>query len=395
VPPRKGGYLKQRRVYSWLNKPRFRIYKAGNRMSEPLKQILVVDDSAINISAAEAALEADYEVLSVESAREMFSLLESGPRPALILLDVLMPEMNGYEAIIKLKSNPATSDIPVIFLTSLSGSEAEFTGLEYGAVDYITKPIFPSLLVKRVSNYLLLDEQKKQLESQKQALKNYNDNLESIIKRQTRAVLDLQYAILATIGNIIEFRDDITGKHNQSITAYLYVFIEGLREAHLYANEIDEWNIPLLCQSAQLHDVGKIAISDIILYKEGTLTDEEFEIMKTHTTLGEKIVDRISNFTSSGKEFLSHARTLAGMHHEHWDGTGYPYGLIGEDIPLAGRLMAIVDVYDALVAARPYKKSFTHEEALERIKLGSGTQFDPTLVEAFGYIAERFKEIFK
>ena len=364
-------------------------------MGEPLKQILVVDDSTINISAAQAALEADYEVLSVESAQAMFSLLESGPRPDLILLDVLMPEMDGYEAIVKLKANPVTADIPVIFLTSLSDREAEFVGLDYGAVDYIAKPIFPSLLAKRVSNHLLLDDQKKQLESQQQTLKNYNDNLEAVIKKQTRAVLDLQYAILATIGNIIEFRDDITGKHNQNITAYLFVFIEGLREEHLYADEIDEWNIPLVCQSAQLHDVGKIAISDTILYKEGALSDAEFEIMKNHTMLGETIVDKISNFTSSGKEFLYHARILAGMHHEHWDGTGYPYGLMGEDIPLEGRLMAIVDVYDALVAARPYKKSFSHEEALEHIKLGSGTQFDPTLVEAFGRIAGRFKEIFK
>jgi putative two-component system response regulator len=362
-------------------------------MDDSLKQVLIVDDSSINISIIADALDKEYDILTAESAIEMFELLGGGYTPDIILLDVLMPQMSGYEAIVKLKQNPATAEIPVIFLTALDDTQAELTGLDYGAVDYISKPIYPALLAKRVAIHLRLTEQKSELEEQKQALAHYNENLETMVKKQTRAVLDLQYAILSTIGNIVEFRDDITGNHNQNVTAYLYILIEGLREHGVYTDELDSWDIPLVCQSAQLHDVGKIAISDTILLKPGRLTVEEFEEMKKHTTLGEMIIERISEVTNAGKEFLAHARILAGMHHEKWSGTGYPYGLAGEKIPLAGRLMALVDVYDALIAVRPYKKSFTHEEAIALIQSESGTHFDPTLVQAFNKFSDRFKAI--
>jgi putative two-component system response regulator len=362
-------------------------------MDDSLKQVLIVDDSTINISIIADALNNDYEVLTAESAIQMFKLLEDGCKPDIILLDVLMPQMSGYEAIVKLKKDPATEGIPVIFLTALDDTQAELKGLDYGAVDYISKPIYPALLAKRVSIHLCLNEQKYELEEQKRALAHYNANLENMVKKQTRAVLDLQYAILSTIGNIVEFRDDITGNHNQNVTAYLYILIEGLREFGVYTDELDSWDIPLVCQSAQLHDVGKIAISDTILLKPGRLTVEEFEEMKKHTTLGEMIIERIGDVTNAGKEFLAHASVLAGMHHEKWDGTGYPRGLADEKIPLEGRLMALVDVYDALIAVRPYKKSFTHEEAIALIQAESGTHFDPTLVQAFNQFSDRFQAI--
>jgi len=353
------------------------------------KKIIFVDDQISNLMIGRNVLSSEYDVFTVPSAEKMFKLLEK-VEPDLILLDVEMPDMDGYETIKKLKSAPETSRIPVIFLTARNDAGSELEGLSLGAIDYISKPFSPPLLLKRIDVHLLVEEQKKQLEKQKQELQNYNDNLEVMVKEKTKTIMELQNAVLETVAELVESRDDVTGGHIERTQSYLKILFEGLREQGLYSDETKDWDVNLLVQSAQLHDVGKISISDTILNKPGKLTPEEFNQMKLHTTFGGEIIDRIQT-RSTERSFLQFTKTLAMTHHEKWDGSGYPYGLKGYDIPLEGRLMAIVDVYDALVSERPYKKAFTHEEAVKIIKDASGTQFEPALVELFLTESENFR----
>ncbi|MDR1579937.1 MAG: response regulator, partial [Synergistaceae bacterium] len=328
-------------------------------------------------------------------AAKMFDLLERN-EPELILLDIDMPEMDGYEAIKILKENPATRDILVIFLTGKSDSESELEGLSLGAVDYISKPFMPPLLRKRIELHLMVEEQKRALETQKQKLeaqqaelKNFNDNLKAMVEEKTKKVLELQSAILKTVADLVESRDDITGGHVERTQHGLKTLIDGLQELGLYREQTQDWDIDLMLQSSQLHDVGKIAIVDSILNKPGHLSPEEFDEIKKHTTIGVQIIEKIESNTSES-DFLKYAKIFAGTHQEKWDGTGYPMGLAGEEIPLQGRLMAIADVYDALVSDRPYKKALSHEEAVRIILEGKGTHFDPVLVDVFEQVADEF-----
>jgi putative two-component system response regulator len=300
----------------------------------------------------------------------------------MILLDIEMPEMNGYEAIKILKAKENTKDIPIIFLTGKTDTENELEGLDLGAVDYITKPFQPALLLKRIEVHLLVEAQKKTLEAQQKELKDFNDNLQKMVDEKTKTVLELQDAILKTVADLVESRDDITGGHIERTQRGVGLLVEGLRNHPVFGRAITGWDIKLLLQSSQLHDVGKIAISDRILQKPGRLTDEEFEEMKKHAAFGVQIIEKIEASTSAS-DFLKYAKIFAGTHHEKWDGSGYPNGLAGEDIPLQGRIMALADVYDALVSERPYKKAFSHAEAVKIIQDGKGTQFDPVLTDVF------------
>jgi len=213
-----------------------------------------------------------------------------------------------------------------------------------------------------------------------------------MVKEKTKTVINLQNAILKTVAEMVEFRDDITGTHIERTQSYLKALFEKMKEDGVYSAEIVSWDMNVFLQSAQLHDVGKIAIKDSILKKPGKLTPEEFEEMKAHTTFGKMIIDKISK-SAVEDSFLQHAKIFAISHHEKWDGTGYPYGLSGEVIPLQGRLMAIADTYDALISERPYKKAFTHEKALEIILEGKGKHYDPTLIDIFESLSYKFKEI--
>jgi putative two-component system response regulator len=306
----------------------------------------------------------------------------------MILLDIDMPEMNGYEAIKILKAKKETKDIPVIFLTGKTDTENELEGLDLGAIDYITKPFMPPLLLKRIEVHLLVESQKKTLEAQQKELKNFNDNLQKMVDEKTKTVLELQDAILKTVADLVESRDDITGGHIERTQRGVELLVEGLRDNPVYGREVAGWDIKLLLQSSQLHDVGKIAISDRILQKPGRLTDEEFGDMKKHTVFGVQIIERIEASTSAS-DFLKYAKIFAGTHHEKWDGSGYPNALAGENIPLQGRIMALADVYDALVSERPYKKAFSHAEAMKIIQDGKGTQFDPALTDVFGAVLRK------
>ncbi|MCL2791578.1 MAG: HD domain-containing protein [Spirochaetaceae bacterium] len=336
--------------------------------------IVMVDDDPTCLTVAKNNLVNKYDIFTVPSADKLFKVLEK-VTPHLILLDIEMPQMNGYDAIKILKDNNNTVNIPVIFLTGLIDPESEVKGLSLGAVDYITKPFSKELFLKRIELHLRLEMQRKQLEE-------YSHKLEEKVKKKTQEIFELQSAILKTVAELVECRDDITGGHIERTQKYLVLLLDIMLKNNVYMEEISAWNIHLFVMSSQLHDVGKIFIRDNILMKPGKLTTEEFEEMKKHSILGANVIEKIEE-TTSETAFLRHAKLLAASHHEKWDGTGYPNGLKGEEIPLEGRVMAIVDVYDALTSNRQYKKAFSHAESVNIIREGKGTFFDPKLVEVF------------
>ena len=353
-------------------------------MEADRKTIFLVDDDITNLTIGDNALSDYYNVFTINSGATLLKMLERRI-PDLILLDVEMPEMNGYETIKRIKLNPATSNIPVIFLTAQSACEDELEGLSLGAIDYILKPFLPILLRKRIEIHLLV-------ESQKHELIRFNNNLMDMVEAKTKTVVELRNAILYTMAGLVEYRDVTTGKHIERTQAYLRVLLNALIESGKYPEEAARWDLDLVLQSAQLHDVGKIAIKDDILLKPGKLTPEEYERIKEHTTYGKNIIDEIKTLTTE-QAFLDYARVFAGSHHEKWDGSGYPEGLKGEEIPLLGRVMAVVDVYDALISNRSYKNALPHGEAVKIIIDGSGTQFDPRMIEIFVKVTDQFDEI--
>jgi putative two-component system response regulator len=347
------------------------------------KKVILVDDNPINLKLARNTLMGKYDVFTVPSAEKLFELLEK-TLADIILLDVMMPEMSGYDAIKVLKSNPRTQDIPVIFLTSKSDANSELEGFIQGAVDYVSKPFSPQLLLKRVDVHVLVESQKKELE-------HINQNLQHLVEEKTVEIQSLQSAILKTMSNLVEYRDDITGNHVERSELLLRLLTEEMIKQNVYTDEIKNWDFSFFPQSAQLHDVGKIAIRDDILMKPAKLTVDEFNEMKKHTFFGEKVIEKIQE-SARESVFLTHAKIMAGTHHEKWDGSGYPRGISGHEIPLQGRLMALVDVYDALISKRPYKDPYPHDQALEIIRQGSGNHFDPALVEIFNAAIQHFPE---
>jgi putative two-component system response regulator len=303
-----------------------------------------------------------------------------------------MPEMNGYETIKKLKADARFMDIPVIFLTALDDESSELDGFTLGAADYVSKPFSAALLLKRIANQLLIVQQKRALLSHQTSLEEHVDVLENEMRRKADEVIKLQNAVLITVADLVEFRDKLTGGHIARTQRYMKALLAEMRRQKVYHEEISTWDLDFFLPSVPLHDVGKIGITDLILNKPAPLTQEEFEIMKTHVTVGVDAIERIMK-NADEHAFLHHALLIAGTHHEKWDGTGYPMGLKGKNIPLEGRLMAVADVYDALIAIRPYKKAFSHEETCKIIEDGSGTHFDPQLTEIFRNVRDEFESV--
>lgn len=353
-------------------------------MDTQRKKILLVDDNITNLTIGRNVLGEKYDVFTIPSGEKLFKMLER-VMPDLILLDIEMPEMNGYEVIKKLKADDRLKTVPVIFLTAKNDDGSELEGLSLGAIDYISKPFSPLLLLKRIEVHLLVESQKRELEE-------YNNNLQEMVRQKTAAVVSLQNAVLQTVAELVEYRDHITGSHVERTQNFLKLLIRSMIMRGVYADRARSWDNDNFYQSAQLHDVGKIVIKDSILQKPGKLTAEEFDEMKKHTTFGGMVIDRIAKKTEE-QSFLENAKIFAHTHHEKWDGSGYPLGLSGEDIPLQGRIMAIADVYDALISERPYKKPFSHAEAVSIITAESGTHFEPALVDIFKSAEKLFEKI--
>lgn len=339
--------------------------------------IMIIDDNVTNLTVAKQALANDYRVYPVISGEKALALLEK-VHPDLILLDIQMPGLNGFDVLNIVKANDKMQDIPIIFLTSMDSQGNELEGLQLGAVDFITKPFSPPLLLQRIKIHI--------------DLYNHTHHLERLVEEKTKVIKELQSAILHTITDLIERRDDSTGNHVARTQLFVKAMLETVVNEEFYQKEIKDIDINMAIEVTQLHDVGKIGIPDHILLKPGKLSDEEYEIMKQHVSIGEDAIRNAMNLTSE-KKFLEYSEMVVTYHHEKWDGTGYPRGIKGSDIPLLGRIMAIADVYDALTSARVYKEPLSHDKAVEIIKDGAGVHFDPQLITIFLKIEPVFKEI--
>jgi putative two-component system response regulator len=341
------------------------------------KTILIVDDNMSNLTTGKNLLKLRHRVFPVPSAARMFEILGQ-VAPDLILLDIDMPEMNGYEAIQRLKADRRYAEIPVIFLTSKSDEQSEMKGLALGAMDYVFKPFSPPLLLKRIDNQLLIAQQRI-------TLQRHAEELLEMTAKKDMEVYSLQNAIISAMANLVERREEYNGDHLWRVQQFFKALLEGLVRHQFYADEISEWNLELILPSVQLYDIGKIGIPESILNKPGPLDPPETEIMKTHVGIGLEILGKLKR-DAAESGFLDHAINMAAAHHEKWDGSGYPNGLLGPEIPLEARILAIAEVYDELLSRRPFKKAYTREKAKEIIMSCAGTHFDPILTKIFTYV---------
>jgi putative two-component system response regulator len=341
-------------------------------------KVLLVDDNTTNLQLLHETLDGQgYKLLIAKNGQTALSIARKAD-PSIILLDIMMPEMDGYEVCRRLKADAKTTHVPVIFITALSDDEDEAKGLELGAVDYITKPINPELVRARVRNHL--------------ELKRYQDHLERMVEERTRRLALTQAVTIESLATLAEYRDPETGGHIKRTQNYVKALAVHLKNHPKYSKELNDEIIDLLYLSAPLHDLGKVGVRDDVLLKAGKLTDEEFEEMKKHTIYGEEAL-RITEQKLGEDSFLQYAREIAYTHQEKWDGSGYPQGLKGDEIPTPGRLMALADVYDALISKRVYKPPFPHEKALQIIVEGKGKHFDPDIVDAFLELEDTFRNI--
>ena len=350
-------------------------------------RILVVDDEPINVKVLVDLLRSDYALVVAKDGPQALSRCDGDLLPDLILLDVMMPGMDGLEVCRRLKANPRTQDIPVIFISAMGQAHDETSGFEAGASDYITKPISLPVVQARVRTQLALKHARS-------ALQDHNLKLEERIRARTRELEQTQDITIRALASLAETRDNETGNHIKRTQYYVRALAEHLRHHPDFSAELDDTAIDLLFKSAPLHDIGKVGIPDAILLKPGRLDTEEMEVMKRHAELGQQaLTAALEEQAGSPSDFLRYAVEISHYHHEKWDGSGYPHGLSGRDIPLSARLMAVADVYDALISRRVYKPPFPHEKAVAMIREGSGTHFDPTIIDAFLTLQEQFREI--
>ena len=349
-----------------------------SELTESLKRhtIFLVDDSSDIIALMGRLLKDAYKIKNATDGEKALKIAFSEDPPDLILLDVVMPGMDGYEVCRLLKEDPKTARIPVIFLTAKSDVEDEKRGFELGAVDYIAKPISAPILLARIKNHILLKDSRDYLIDK-------NSFLEHEIVRRTQQVVEIQDVTMIAMGSLAETRDSETGNHIRRTQQYVKMLAMKLKYNPRFKLFLTDENIDLLYKSAPLHDIGKVGVPDNILLKPGKLTPKEFEIMEKHTTYGRDAIVAAENRLESPTSFLTFAREIAYSHQEKWDGSGYPEGLSGDDIPITARLMAVADVYDALITRRVYKKPFPHELSVDMIKNGYATHFDPDVVDAF------------
>jgi len=353
--------------------------------------VLLVDDTPENLQLMNALLKEDYRTRLANSGERALRAALQQPLPDLILLDIMMPGMDGYEVCTRLKTDPVTAEIPVIFLTAKSQVEDEQKGFDTGCVDYITKPISPPIVMARVKTHLVLKAAADFLKEKNVFLADKNVFLEQEVRTRTHEVQVVQDVTIMAMASLAETRDNETGNHIRRTQNYVRALAEKLMADPRFTDYFEKSTPELLYKSAPLHDIGKVGVPDSILLKPGKLTAEEFEIMKTHTTLGRDAIMAAEKLIGADDTFLRLAREIAYGHQEKWNGSGYPQGLAGDAIPICARLMAIADVYDALISARVYKPGMSHEKAVQIIVEGRGTHFDPVMVDAFLEIADEFQ----
>lgn len=330
--------------------------------------VLVVDDTPANLSLLAGLLQSEYRVQLANNGHKALALAQAEP-PDLVLLDVMMPGLDGYEVCRRLKADPRLARVPVLFLTARVGLEDEQHGLALGAADFIHKPISPPIVAARVKAQL--------------AAKAWQDHLQQRVSEGLADIHQLQDAAIGVMVSLAEFRDETTGNHVRRTSEFVRLLACELARLPAYAAELTPATIALMAKSAPLHDIGKIAIPDHILLKPGKFEPHEWTVMQTHAQRGQDILERAGRQMGTRGQFLELAMQIAGSHHEKWDGSGYPRGLVGDAIPLAARLMAVADVFDALMARRPYKEPMSAAAAAEFIVRGRGAHFDPTVVDAF------------
>lgn len=348
--------------------------------------VLVVDDTPDNLALMFALLSPEFKVKVANSGEKALKLLAQSELPDLILLDIMMPGMDGYQVLSQLKQIPEAAHLPVIFLTAMSSNENEEKGLNLGAVDYITKPVSPPLLQARVRTHL-------KLKQQSDWLRDKNQYLEQEVQKRTAEVLAIQDVTILAMASLAETRDNETGNHIRRTQHYILHLARHLQHHPRFSHYLNDRQIDILFKSAPLHDIGKVGIPDRILLKPGRFTAEEFEVMKTHTLLGYNAIANAEQQLGTPVEFLVCAKEIALSHQEKWDGSGYPHGLAGDAIPVSARLMAIADVYDALISRRVYKEGMPHDQALQIIRDGRGSHFDPDITDAFFQISDEFQRI--
>jgi putative two-component system response regulator len=348
--------------------------------------LLLVDDTPENLVVLGELLRPHYRVRAASSGQRALEIAASAPRPDLILLDVMMPGMDGYQTLRVLRGDPATADIPVIFVTAMDATEDEEYGLGLGAVDYITKPIRPAIVLARVRAQL-------DLKMARDLLKDRNEMLEAEVIRRMGENQIIQDVSIHALARLAETRDPETGFHLRRTQGYVRALARRLQDHPRFADFLSERNIELLAKSAPLHDIGKVGIPDHILLKPGKLTAEEWEIMKTHARIGSEAIEHAEQDTEKPVAFLILAKEIAHWHHERWDGSGYPDGLAGDSIPISARLMALADVFDALISSRAYKAAMSFDEAKRIILAERGRHFDPDITDAFQAIFDDFVEI--
>ena len=358
-----------------------------HEVSKTQKRILIIDDSPEAIDVLVNALPKDYKLQFALGGLQALKLLtDSKTLPDLILLDVMMQDMNGYEVCRRLKEEERFKTIPVIFLSSLLDSKDKVKAFQNGGVDYIEKPFEIHEVQARVDNHMRLHDLQKELEL-------YNKELNRLVSTKVSEISESQMATIFALVKLSESRDKDMGLHIERIAEFCRLLTQKLREQDLYVSIIDDIFIENMFKASPLHDIGKVSIPDKILLKPGKLTAEEFEIIKTHTTNGAKTLLEVKERYPKNK-FIELGRKIALSHHEKWDGSGYPFGLKGDDISFEGRIMAIIDVYDALRSKRVYKNPYTHEASVKIIKEGSSTHFDPQITSVFLLYESDFKEMY-
>jgi len=355
-----------------------------NDAEKPL--VLIVDDTPLNLSSISGLLKDLYRIKVANNGERGLKIANSDSPPELIVLDIIMLEMDGYEVCRHLKENPRTAGIPVVFLTGKTAIEDEEKGLQLGAVDYITKPVSPPILMARVKTHLAL-------KASADFLINQNQFLENEVAKRTREVLAVQDVTIMALASLAETRDNETGNHLRRTQHYLKILAVQLKTHPRFCEFLTDSDIEMLFKSAPLHDIGKVGIPDHILLKPGRLTAEEFTIMKSHSRLGYEALENAERALGMPVPFLRFAKEIAYSHHEKWDGSGYPEGLSGDAIPISARLMALADVYDALISKRVYKDGMSHDHAAHVLLEGRAQHFDPDIVDAFITLQEEFKEI--